>query len=262
MGGYKLTEQDYWDEYWRQRESDAVEIKRTKKDLSINILLDVFDRFLPVNENFHVLEIGGAPGQYLAYMHKKFKYHAHSLDYSKRGNEQTIKNLSSMGIKAVVYEKDIFADNFSDGLPKFDVVYSLGFIEHFENFTEAVKRHIDLLKPGGILMIGVPNLGGVYKYSLRYTAPKHLAMHNLNAMNISNWKNFESEFGLIPVFNNYITGFEPLIMKKVEIKNFLTSFFSFIIKALMIIFSFRFSFLRKFNSRFWSGYLIGIYKRN
>ena len=262
MSDKKLTEKNYWEKYWENRNEVAVEIKRTRSGLSINSLLDVFDKHLPVNENFHALEIGGAPGQYLIYMHKKFGYHIHSLDYSRTGNEQTIKNLQAIGIDVKVYEKDLFAEGFSEGLPKFDVVYSLGFIEHFEDLKGVVKRHIDLLKPGGILLLGVPNLTGIYKFFLKQTAPHHLALHNLNTMDITNWEIFERDLNLTPAFKSYIGGFEPLVMKKLEIKNLWTYSLNFVVKILMIIFSFNFAFLRNINSKYWSGYVIGIYRKN
>jgi SAM-dependent methyltransferase len=258
----KLTEQNYWEKYWETRSEAAVEIKRTSQGLSVNSILDVFDKYLPVNENFHALEIGGAPGQYLIYMHKKFRYHVHSLDYSKIGNEQTIKNLKAAGIEVNVYEKDLFVENFAQDLPKFDIVYSLGFIEHFENLNEVVKRHVDLLKPGGVLLLGVPNLRGIYKFFLKQTAPSHLSIHNLNTMDVANWSGFEKEFGLKVIFKNYVSGFEPLVMKKLEIRNPWTLFLNLIVKILMVIFSFNFSFLRKVNSKCWSGYLIGVYRKN
>ena len=261
MTDNKLTEQKHWEAYWKDRGNGSVEIKRSSKGLSINALLDVFDKYLPVNENYHILEIGGAPGQFLIYMHKQFKYHVHSLDYSKTGNEQTIMNLKKAGIDVKVYERDLFSENYFQTLPKFDVVYSLGFIEHFENLNEVVKRHVHLLKPGGILLLGVPNLQGIYKFFLKQTAPAHLSIHNLHTMDSANWSGFEKEFNLKLIFKNYISGFEPLVMKKLEIKNIRTYFLNFIVKSLMMIFSFNFYFLRKFNSKYWSGYLIGIYQK-
>jgi len=39
----------------------------------------------------------------------------------------------------------------------------LGFIEHFDEPVGVVVRHLDLLKPGGILLLGVPNYGGIYR---------------------------------------------------------------------------------------------------
>lgn len=258
----KLTEKEFWDRYWDIDFKDVAEIKRTKRGLHANAILDALDKHLPRNKNFHVLEIGGAPGQYLIYMAKNFNYHLHSLDYSKIGNDRTVKNLAAANIPIAVYEKDFFSDDFTKDLPLFDIVYSLGFIEHFEDLSFVVGKHLDLLKTGGILLLGVPNLGAVYKHFLKRTAPHILSMHNLDTMKINNWDKFENELNLTCIFKGYIGGFEPLVMNKLEKSSFLARLLNLLVKILVGTFSFRFNFLRKFNSRYWSGYLIGIYTKN
>ena len=261
MNAKKLTEKEFWENYWEDNNVQVSEIKRSIRRSSVNSILDVFDKYLPVNSSFHILEIGGSPGRYLIYMAKKFKYHVHSLDYSKIGNEQTIKNMNAADIPIKVYERDLFSENFNKDMQLFDIVYSLGFVEHFEELNIVVKKHTELLKPGGILLLGVPNLGGIYSFFLKKTAPQHLAIHNLNSMNINNWKKFENELNLIPWFKGYIGGFEPKVMQKIEKNNLTNRFLNFIVRRLVSIFSFQLNFLKKFNSRFWSGYLIGIYKK-
>lgn len=261
MSAKKLTEKEFWENYWQANNGQVAEIKRSVRSSSINSILDIFDKYLPVNSSFHVLEIGGSPGQYLIYMAKKFKYHVHSLDYSKIGNEKTIKNMNAACIPIKVYERDLFSENFNKDIQLFDIVYSLGFIEHFEELNMVVKKHTELLKPGGILLLGVPNLGGIYRFFLNRTAPQHLAIHNLNSMKINNWKKFENELNLVPLFKGYIGGFDPMVMQKIEKSNLTNRFLNFIIRRLMI-FSFKLNFLNKINSRYWSGYLIGIYKKN
>jgi SAM-dependent methyltransferase len=255
----KLTEKKSWETYWKEK-PDVIEIRKKKHQLFLNEILTVFDKNLPVNENYHALEIGGAPGKYLMYLVKNFKYHAHSLDYSKIGNEQTKKYFAASAIPVEVYERDLFLDN--KDLPKFDIVFSLGLIEHFENPELVVSKHVELLKPGGILLLGVPNLTGIYHLFLKVLAPSHDKNHNLSTMDILNWKIFETKLHLIPIFKGYVGGFEPVIMKKMENKNPPSYFLYFVVLVLMVIFSFQFKFLRKFNSKFWSGYLIGIYKKN
>lgn len=261
MNAKKLTEKEFWENYWEDNNEKISEIKRSIQRSSVNSILDVFDNYLPVNSSFHILEIGGSPGRYLIYMAKKFKYHVHSLDYSKIGNEQTIKTMNAAGIPIKVYERDLFSENFNKDMQLFDIVYSLGFVEHFEDLNIVVKKHTELLKPGGILLLGVPNLGGIYRFFLKKTAPQHLGIHNLNSMNINNWIKFENELNLIPLFRGYIGGFEPMVMQKIEKNNLTNRFLNFIVRRLVLIFSFQLNFLKKFNSRFWSGYLIGIYKK-
>ena len=257
----KLTKKEFWENYWEDSNVNVSEIKRSLRRSSVNSILDVFDKYLPVNSGFHILEIGGSPGRYLIYIAKKFKCHVYSLDYSKIGNEQTIKNMNAAGIPIKVYERDLFSENFNKDMQLFDIVYSLGFVEHFEELNVVVKKHTELLKPGGILLLGVPNLGGIYSFFLKKTAPQHLAIHNLNSMNINNWKKFEDELNLIPLFKGYIGGFEPKIMQKIEKNNLTNHFLNFIVRKLVMIFSFQLNFFKIFNSRLWSGYLIGIYKK-
>ena len=51
-----------------------------------------------------------------------------------------------------------------------DIVYSLSFVEHFEEFNIVVKKHNELSKTGGILLFGMPNLGGIYSFFLCFVA--------------------------------------------------------------------------------------------
>lgn len=261
MGVKKLTEQDFWEKYWQERGESSVEMKRTKRSLNTNALIDVFDKYLEKNPERNILEIGGAPGQYLMYMAKNFGYRVASLDYSSAGNAQTVQNFKKAGMAVDVYERDLFSEKFSQGIPQFDIVYSLGFVEHFENLQDVIARHLQLLKPGGKLIIGVPNLRGIYKWFLKQTAPGHLAIHNLKSMDARNWQNFETALSLKIIYRAYIGGFEPLVMKKLEKKNLWAKFLNFVVKILMLVFSFNFNFLRKYNSPRCSGYLIGVYEK-
>lgn len=256
-----FTEKEYWDKYWKNHKG-PFEIKRRENELLLNEILDIFDRYLPVNENMNVLEIGGAPGHYLMYMAKNYKYKVHSLDYSKVGNELTIKNFQIAGLDVKVYEMDFFSDACNVALPKFDIVYSLGFIEHFEDLKEVIRRHTMLLKTDGILLLGVPNLRGIYRIFLRQTAPIHLSLHNLDSMDLKNWNTFEKELHLKSIFKGYVGGFEPKVMKKLEKKNPMSYLLNFIVKVQKLIFSCNLRFLRKLNSPYWSGYLVAIYKKS
>ena len=256
MANKKLTTLRFWEEYW----DDKKKVPENKKQSLLTLeLLKVFKKYLKPDSALKILEIGGAPGEYLLYMLNQFHYSVHSLDYSGIGNQKTIETFKKAGREVEVFERDLFSDNLD--LPLFDIVYSLGFIEHFDDPSKAIEKHLSLLKPGGILMIGVPNLTGIYHVFLKFLSPSHDKSHNLKIMDLNNWSLFENAFKLEPVFKSYIGGFEPLIMKKRDVRTPFTWILLIIVKVLMVIFSFRLKFLRKFNSRFWSGYLIGIYKK-
>jgi len=256
MENSKLTGQNFWETYWAKKPSRKVS---GKTNLLILEILKKFDQYLPAIEGLSVLEVGGASGEYLMYLTRRFRYQANSLDYSSIGNRQTLETFNRAGLGVHVYERDLFADN-SD-LPKFDIVYSLGFIEHFDDPLMVAAKHLELLKPGGILLLGVPNYSGIYEKFLKRMAPSIMTTHNLKVMDISHWKEFEVKLPVMPVFVNYIGGFEPLNMKKLEVQTAMNRIRYFFIQILMVIFSFHFQFLRKFNSKFWSGYLLGLYRK-
>ena len=250
----KLTKQIHWEKCWNKINLPA-EIKKTKRNSFRNEILKIFERFLPKDNNLSILEIGGAPGQYLAYFAKKFHYKIYSLDYSVIGCEKTKENFDRLNLKAVVYQKDLFSDNFSN-LPLFDIVYSLGFIEHFSDLELVIEKHLQLLKPGGILLIGAPNFLGINHWLLKKLNPELLSTHNLSCMNIRKWETFEKCFNLEVIFKGYIGGFEPRLF--IPKNNRVMFYFlagigriaDYIIRPLGVL-----------NSKYWNGYAIGIYKK-
>ncbi len=252
----ELTSEQFWDDYWEDYPLPA-EIKKTEGELFLNILLDNFDKYLPKTKDKTILEIGGSPGRYLAYMYKNFGYKIHSLDYSETGYKKTIENFNLLQIPAGVYNKDLFSDELN--LPQFDIVYSLGFIEHFYDLNLVIGKHLKLLKPDGILLIGVPNYLGINHWFLKRLAPKLLSIHNLAAMDSNNWKSFEEKFNLQIIFKDYIGGFEPQNLNRWEKKNIKSFTLKVVTKILSLLLHSNFKFLRKFNSKIFSAYLIGVY---
>jgi hypothetical protein len=91
MKNDKLTEKKFWDDYWDEYSLPS-EIKKTQKNYYLNEILNIFDKYLPQNSILTALEIGGSPGQYLAYLYKNFSYKVHCLDYSETGCIKTEEN--------------------------------------------------------------------------------------------------------------------------------------------------------------------------
>lgn len=259
MGNDKLTEQHFWDDYW-DGISLPSEIKKTKKNYYLNEILNVFDNYLPKNSNRTVIEIGGSPGQYLAYLYRNFSYKIYCLDYSKTGCLKTEENLQLLKIPGKVFNADLFSDKIN--LPQFDIVYSLGFIEHFLDTELVISKHLNLLKKDGLLLVGMPNFRGINYLFLKILAPNLLKKHNLKVMDIKNWKSFELKFNLQPVFRRYVGGFEPSIFNRWEKKTIFTFIFKVVAKSLSLLLSSNLKFLRKYNSKYFSGYIIGIYKKS
>jgi SAM-dependent methyltransferase len=251
----KLTEKEYWEDRWDRIRLPVIIEPATKHPINKEILR-LFEKFLP-KEELSAVEIGGAPGQYVAYLNKYHGYETSIIEYSEVGCQKAKENFNLLGLDVNIYNRDFFGD-ISD-IPRFDIVFSMGFIEHFSDLDDVFRRHVSLLRKSGILVLGVPNFRGISQKVLMQTAPDMLARHNLEAMDIQNWSALESTHGLIPLFKGYIGGFEPKQLKRCEhrtLKNLSIRYFFKMLHSLMS----PFAFLRKFNSPTWSAYLLGIYK--
>jgi cyclopropane fatty-acyl-phospholipid synthase-like methyltransferase len=254
----ELTEEEYWDHCW-EKVKLPVEVKKDKGKSLTKEMMKIFDQYLPQKKELSILEIGGAPGQWLIYFKKYFHYEIHAIDYSKIGCEKMQENFDMLNIEATIHRCNLFSDDISK-LPQFDIVYSNGFIEHFTDLNLLFKQHLSLLKDGGILMLGVPNFLGITQYVLRKTAPKTLSQHNLKAMDLKTWEQFEEQYALNPIFKGYIGGFNLEHCRRCENRTLIKRLVRLFFKLLTRLTE-RLGFLRRFNSKHWSPYLIGIYTK-
>jgi SAM-dependent methyltransferase len=207
----RFTEREFWDDYWRgTRLPAAVE---WTSNAGHNEILKVLTRELKTR-GLKTLEVGGAPGQYLAFLVKEFGAEGHVLDYSPIGCAATRRNFELLKLPVTVHEGDLFSDATDPG--RFDVVYSLGFIEHFGDLTGVMERHVRLTRPGGLVIVGCPNFRGINGWFLSRLAPELLSKHNTEMMDPAGWTRFEEELGLKVLFRGCIGGFEPGIFNRWE----------------------------------------------
>jgi len=249
---------DSWDDYWRNLRL-PVEVGKGDS-LYIDAITDVFDRYLGGNRSLSVLEIGGAPGQYAAYVWRRFGHKVAVLDNSAIGCTKARENFELLGISAPVYEADMFAQTAR----LFDVVYSLGVIEHVatrKDLVTMIAGHLNHLRPGGLLIVGCPNFRGLNRLFARRLSPSSLAIHNLDVMAATAWDEFEQAFGLERFFRDYVGGFEPSMFWRRERDRFRDrALWRGLHLSARVLGSRKLWVLRKINSRAWSGYLLGVYR--
>lgn len=80
---------------------------------------------------------------------------AYGFDISSYLVSRTKKNFARSGLKGKFINCDIRQIKFDDN--SFDFVYSMGTIEHIQDYDQALKEIYRVLKPGGIAIIGTPN---------------------------------------------------------------------------------------------------------
>lgn len=188
----KITDKEYWERYWENYRYDKIPRKA------------VFAPFTPrLCEGESFIEIGGFPGVIAAYFHQRGIGDVSILDYHINAGivrKLEISNGMPEGTIRCI-ESDFFA--FSSG-KKYDVVFSLGFIEHFEDTRDVVKRHVELLSEKGQLLIIIPNFLGLNGKLQRRFDRENLDAHNLQSMEIPRLKEIMQTFNLHNVSVDYL----------------------------------------------------------
>jgi SAM-dependent methyltransferase len=253
----RFTDEQWWNDYW-QGTSLPQTIDHGKSSY-IDELLRALDRNLPVDDGLTALEIGGAPGRYLAYVHRRFGYRPAALEYSRVGYELTKRNLELLGVDAKVVHGDMFDRGIE--ISRCDVVYSLGLLEHFDDPVAVAEAHLRFLKPGGLLVIGAPNLFGLSRLLYRRLSPSILESHHAPSTHPESWAPFEERFGLEVVHKGYLGGFEPGNFARLESDRLAARALWRLLRSLTVVLDKRpLRPLRKLNHRWWSAYLIAVYR--
>ncbi len=205
----RLTDQEYWEGVSQTapaaaEESAPSERKRLLKRLfgpRLMNMLSAYDDYLLWQGVFphclpqgaaglSVVEIGSAPGNFLVRFARTLGADPYGVEYTSHGAARNRQVFAAAGYgRDNVIEADFFADAFlAANAGRFDIVVSRGFIEHFVDARAVVERHVALLKDGGLLLILIPNLRGIYGLWTRCFNPDQLPLHNLNLMKAESFR--------------------------------------------------------------------------
>ena len=139
----------------------------------------VLSKFLSRVRGGDAIEVGCVPGNFMVYLNKEFGYRVDGLDYSDQ-LDYVRANLLYNGIS----DSELFHVDIFDFVPprQYDLVLSGGFVEHFDNYKLVVRRHAELAKPGGLVVIWVPNLTHIHRILCGLFDPELLAVHRFPLM--------------------------------------------------------------------------------
>jgi len=168
--GNKLTDRGVWENYWHSYRFGRLPAK------------SFYHAYLPQeSRNKRFIEIGGFPGLNAYYFYKYVCDHITILDYYI--DKEIISKIETENNVPPDTIDTIEADFFNFSSPEsYDIVFSTGFIEHFVDTEDVIKRHIDLLKQGGDLLIILPNLRGLNGLIQYLFDKENLNIHNLQSM--------------------------------------------------------------------------------
>lgn len=98
------------------------------------------------------------------------------IDYSEAGLELLRRRLDERQVSARLVHGDVFEPNALAG-ERFDLIFSLGFIEHFDGGAAVLERLAEYVRPGGVMVTLVPNLVGVWGTVQKWIDPEVYGIH-------------------------------------------------------------------------------------
>jgi SAM-dependent methyltransferase len=195
-----LTDRQFWLNYWENKEGLVFEVKENY------VLSDVLKKIVDHHHPETAIELGGFPGYYAVYLQKHLGIKASLLDYVIH-SEITNKLLSINHIK----ENDITlieTDLFTHQTPQqYDLVMSVGLIEHFEDTADIINLHLKYLKEGGSLFINIPNFRGVNGTIQRWFDIENYRKHHIACMDLAFLEKTCATLGLKQIEVKYYGGF-------------------------------------------------------
>lgn len=175
-----FVNQQYWDNSYSNLNLEI--------DISNDPIVHLLNQFLTITTEKTVLEIGCFPGRYLRAL-GELGYELNGVDTTPKTITDLPVFLKSKGYKIGRLSCESIFDYQAEN--KFDIVCSFGFIEHFDDWQQIMELHLAHLKPGGILIITVPNFSGLFQHLFHFLFDwENLQRHNLKAMNVEKWKEY------------------------------------------------------------------------
>lgn len=171
----------HWDKIWSQTKDDKGFwwwVQRENKGIRTRKIISYIERFLGNINGLKTVEVGSGAGV-LSLVFAQHDAIPTLMDYSKEALLLARKYFSSKGLSATFLYAD--ALNLDPNLRgKFDIAMSFGTVEHFqypERFLIA-KTHLELVRPGGVVIISVPNRWflphEIFKFYLKRRGKWHL----------------------------------------------------------------------------------------
>lgn len=204
-GGYVEKPKDLASEqHWSSR-YDKLEFRGEADwkpaDYDSRTLMHAIECALGGRKPTSILEVGCGNSHWLPYLGKSFGARVAGLDYSPIGCEQARAHLDANNVEGEIHCADLFAKHeaFAE---RFDFVYSLGLVEHFEDLDFVLTSLARFVKPGGVLFTEVPNLGSIHGLLSWVYQPAVLAKHQI--ITLSGLKAAHARIGLNVTGGDYV----------------------------------------------------------
>lgn len=140
-------------------------------------LLRVFEQYGNCAAGSRVFEVGCGRSAWLAYLGQK-GCSVFGVDIEPFAAQLAKANLAGAGARGEVLCRDAFdLEANRDLFERFDLVYSQGVLEHFDDPARRLAILGKYVAPGGRILTTVPNLQGVNSFLQRFADRERFEMH-------------------------------------------------------------------------------------
>ena len=205
----RLTTPEFWDSCYQGRDLVAFNERDWRNYVSVQLARLL--RSLELDGK-NVCEIGGdaAITAFLARIHPSASFSI--IDFSPLGCALANKLAMKEGVNLNVYQADLFSPP-RELLCHFDLVFSLGVVEHFTDLSAVLAAKKKLIKDNGMIFILIPNLDSpIYASLCKRWSKSVFDSHVAHSMN--SFLSGHEEAGLSPIRSGYLgaIGFGMLSM--------------------------------------------------
>ncbi len=149
-----------WDRLWRYRPPEARDdalLARERRSLRWSVIVEKLEATFGSIEGLETIELGSGRGD-LSVLLARRGARVTLLDASERALDQSKHRFGRLGLTARFERGDLLGD-LDRWHERYDVALSSGLVEHFTDTdrTRVVRSHYEVLKPGGVAIISVPN---------------------------------------------------------------------------------------------------------
>ena len=152
----ELTTRKFWSDYWYSKSEEF------EQPVQTNYIFTPLIKKLIAEQNFQTAcELGGFPGTFSIHVQRDLKLNCCLIDYFVDEN-LLLKFLSANNLAKdaiSLKEEDILASSSPD--QKFDFVFSIGLIEHFQDTKTIISSHLKYINANGRLFLIIPNFTGI-----------------------------------------------------------------------------------------------------
>lgn len=215
----ELTTRQFWSNYWHSKSEEF------EKPVQTNYIFTPLLKQLTKQTSFtSACELGGFPGTFSIHMQRDLQLKCCLIDYFI-DESLLLKffNANNLADNAIEWKEE---DILNTPIPekKFDFVYSIGLIEHFEDTKTIIKAHLNYVNQNGRVFIIIPNFTGINGWFQRKFDLENYNKHYIPCMDPKLLHGILEELGCKNVQSGYWGNF-TIWLENYQQQNLLTKLF-------------------------------------